>query len=141
MALGVESKIMRESVDMSKELTSSATITIADMAYMKFAKLFDSLDIDISPDIDSYEYAESVFLNTRSDSADHIIHKLQLAASYFDDTGNYPERNITNAVIDFVKAGYIDNAIYYAKSIANDETIEDYCANPIRAAIADLEAV
>ena len=111
----------------------SVGITSADLAYAqinRFCKIYDT---------ESYIQAESVFLNTRSDSADHIIHKLRLAESYFDATGWYPERDITSAVIDMVKQGSIDDAIHYAQAIVSNDTVEDYCADPIRSAIADLK--
>ena len=117
------------------EITSSATITVADAAYAQFTRFFDSQDLK------GYDRAESVFLNTRSDSADHIARKLQIAESYFDESGDYPKRDITRAVIDMVNLGHIDDAIHYAQAIVNNDTIDDYCANTIRSAIADLEAV
>ena len=116
-------------------ITCFATITPADSAYAQFTRFFNSQDIK------GFEQAESVFLNTRSDSADHIARKLQIAESYFDESGDYPKRDITRAVIDMVKRSDIDNAIYYAKCVVNTDTVEDYCADPIRSAIADLEAV
>ena len=116
-------------------ITCFATITPADSAYAQFTRFFNSQDIK------GFEQAESVFLNTRSDSADHVIRKLQLAESYFDDSGDYSERDITRAVIDMVNLGHIDDAIHYAQAIVNNDTVDDYCANTIRSAIADLEAV
>ena len=49
----------------------SATITVADTTYARLTRLFNT------PDITGYERAESEFLSTRADSADHVIHKLQ----------------------------------------------------------------
>ena len=113
----------------------SATVTVSDATYARFTRFFNTTDIT------GYERAESAFLNTRSDSADHVIHKLQLAESYFDESGCDAERDITRVVIDLVRQGEIDNAIYYATAIANSDTVEDYCADPIRSAIADLQGI
>lgn len=113
----------------------SATITVADTTYARLTRLFNT------PDITGYERAESEFLSTRADSADHVIHKLQLAEGYFDESCCYAERDITRVVIELIRQGEIDNAIYYATAIANNDIVEDYCADPIMSAIADLQIV
>ena len=119
----------------SEIIPFSTMVTAADLAYAQFSRFFKIYDSV------GYERAESVFLNTRADSADHIICKLRLAEYYFDESYYHIERDITRAVIDLVNHGSIDDAIHYAQAIVNNDTVEDYCADPIRSAIADLQAL
>lgn len=114
-------------------LTETAKVTLADVAYAQFNRFNDTFNLS------SYERVESEFLNAPADSADQIILKLKLSEHYFDEICRYPERDITRAIIDMVNRKEINNAIYYALAVVNDDTIEEYWTNPIKSAIADLE--
>lgn len=123
--------------DIIASANAGASVSSSDLAYARFHAV-NRLDI---PPMSLYDAAESGFLNTPADTADSIIRKLELAESYLDECGEYPDRDVTRVVIELVKQGELDHALRYAQAIVASDVIEDFCANPIHAAIDDLRRV
>lgn len=114
-----------------------AFVAPADLAYARFEQI-NNVTGQI-PSMAVYEAAELGFLNTPADTAVGIVRKLRLAEFYLDETCEYADRDVTRVVISLVLANELDNALRYARAIVASETIENYSANPIKAAIADME--